>query len=237
MAKVTGVLFDKDGTLLNFNQTWGPTYQAAAYSLSGKNHKLTKQMLNDSGLKKDGLSFVSGSVLAAGTNDEIAEFWQKYLPAYSKSALLTELNNLLESGALTNLIEITDTENFFNRLSARSLKLGVATNDSESSAIQTMDNLLGTAQVDFIAGCDSGYGGKPEPGMFIAFCETLDLNPSEVIVVGDNPYDMEMGKLGGAGHLVGVLSGNSEFDDLSANADYIIQDITFLEKLLDDKII
>ena len=48
---------------------------------------------------------------------------------------------------------------------------------------------------------------------------------------------MEMGKLGGAGHLVGVLSGNSEFDDLSANADYIIQDITFLEKLLDDKII
>jgi phosphoglycolate phosphatase len=237
MKKVTGVLFDKDGTLVNFNQTWGPTYQAAAYSLSGEDHKLAKQMLRDAGLKKDGLSFVSGSVLAAGTNGEIAEFWHRYLPTYSQDTLLTALNNLLESGALTNLMEITNTENFFNRLSARALKLGVATNDSETSAIQTMDNLLGAAQVDFIAGCDSGYGGKPEPGMFIAFCETLDLNPSEVIVVGDNPYDMEMGRLGGAGHLVGVLSGNSDFNDLSGKADHIIQDVTFLEKLLDDKIV
>ena len=68
--------------------------------------------------------------------------------------------------------------------------------------------------------------------MFTAFCETVKLNPRNVAVVGDNLQDLEMGKRGGAGQLIGVLSGNSSLMELKKQADHIIDDISYLEELL-----
>ena len=232
MRKIKGVLFDKDGTLINFEQTWVPTYQAAALTLSNGNPKLAKDILHGSGLHKDNTTFIAGSTLAAGTNNEIAKLWSRFLPHYTQADLKKEIDSLLEEGAVTNAVEIADTENFFLYLSSLGLKLGVATNDSENSAVQTMTSLLGTAKVDFVAGFDSGYGGKPGPGMFTAFCKTVKINPQEVAVVGDNPQDLEMGRRGGAGQLIGVLSGNSSLIELEAYADNIIDDINSLESIL-----
>jgi len=68
--------------------------------------------------------------------------------------------------------------------------------------------------------------------MFTAFCKTVKINPQEVAVVGDNPQDLEMGRRGGAGQLIGVLSGNSSLIELEAYADNIIDDINSLESIL-----
>ena len=40
---------------------------------------------------------------------------------------------------------------------------------------------------DFKVGCDSGFGGKPDPRMVLAFCAALGVPPSAVAVVGDAP--------------------------------------------------
>ena len=65
------------------------------------------------------------------------------------------------------------------------LKIGIATNDLERSALRQIDALRVTAHVEFVAGYDSGHGGKPEPGMVLAFAEFLEVDPSRVAMVGD----------------------------------------------------
>ena len=79
----------------------------------------------------------------------------------------------------------------------------------------------------------SGHGVKPGPGMVHGFLAATGLAAGEIMVVGDNHHDMEMGRSAGAGTVVGVLTGTSEHDDLQPHADHVIDDVTQIESLLD----
>jgi phosphoglycolate phosphatase len=86
--------------------------------------------------------------------------------------------------------------------------------------------------VDFIAGYDSGFGYKPEPGMFARFCTACGITPREVAMIGDNLHDMEMGRRGGAGWRIGVLTGTGTLQSLAGHSDLVIASIADLERAL-----
>ncbi len=50
------------------------------------------------------------------------------------------------------------------------MTLGVATSDSAAGAHATLKSVGLGGQDFFVAGYDSGHGGKPEAGMVLAFC-------------------------------------------------------------------
>jgi phosphoglycolate phosphatase len=89
------------------------------------------------------------------------------------------------------------------------------------------------SEFDFLCGYDSGHGVKPEPGMVLAFCQAMSLQPEEVIVVGDNSHDIEMGRNARAGLCVGVLTGASTRNELESLADIVFDDISGLITLFD----
>ena len=62
------ILFDKDGTLLDFEATWGPMYRALALELAGGDARRAMAMLVEGGLDAATGRVRSGSVLAAGTS-------------------------------------------------------------------------------------------------------------------------------------------------------------------------
>ena len=66
----------------------------------------------------------------------------------------------------------------------------------------------------------------------MAFCAATSIKPAEVIVVGDNRHDIEMGRNANAGLCVGVLTGASTRDELEAIADIVLDDIAGLPDLL-----
>ena len=68
--------------------------------------------------------------------------------------------------------------------------------------------------------------------MVLAFCDEMSLESAEVIVVGDNSHDIEMGKNANAGLCVGVLTGASTRDELEEIADIVIDDISGLGSLI-----
>ena len=68
--------------------------------------------------------------------------------------------------------------------------------------------------------------------MVAAFCDLLSLQPSEVLVVGDTPHDLQMGRAAGAGLVVGVLSGTGTRELLESHCDHILENVLTLESLI-----
>ena len=113
------------------------------------------------------------------------------------------------------------------RLAAMGLRIGIATNDTESAARAQLDRLGLAQRFDYIAGYDSGHGAKPEPGMCLAFAARFALAPGQVVMVGDSAHDMAAGRAAGM-QCVGVLSGPAgaaAAAELAPLADALLPDV------------
>ncbi len=235
---VKGILFDKDGTLVDFHATWGPAYRGGALAFAGGDPALADRLLVAGGWDTETGRVAEGSTLAAGTNAEIADVWLAALPP-GRDPDLGEadpesfLEAVFNAETARSAQPVTDLATLLSRLQSRGLVLGLATNDSHDGALATLRPFGIVEELSFVAGYDSGHGGKPGPGMVEGFCAATDLSPGEVMVIGDNLHDMEMGRRAGAGMVVGVLSGSGTLETLSSAADWVIDSIAELEALLD----
>ena len=72
---IKGILFDKDGTLLDYVATWMPLNHKAALAAAGGDQGLADRLLAAGGYDAATDRVRSGSPLAAGTNREIAVCW------------------------------------------------------------------------------------------------------------------------------------------------------------------
>ena len=233
--KTLGILFDKDGTLLDYYATWMPLNRKAALVVASGDQVLADHLMVVGGYDAETGRMRSGSMLAAGNNAEIAALWRPILGADAPApeTLTQTINDVFEGGGGAYASPVTDLTALFMRLKVRGLKLGVATSDSERGVHETLGPSGAMDMLDFVAGYDSGHGVKPGPGMVHGFQAATGLAANEIMVVGDNHHDMEMGRSAGAGTIVGVLTGTSEHDDLQPHADHVIADITRIEGLLD----
>ncbi len=229
---IKGILFDKDGTLLDYFETWMPLNHAAARAAAGGDEALAERLLAASGYDPRSGRVLSGTLLAAGTNEAIAARWATLLPGRDAAGLTALLERVFVEGGRHSATPVTELGPLLARLKAGGLALGVATSDSQAGARATLAAFGVLEQLDFLAGYDSGFAPKPEPGMVVGFCAATGLRPAEVAVVGDNLHDLAMGRAAGAGLVVGVITGTSRHADLAADADHVLDSIVELEDLL-----
>jgi len=228
---IAGILFDKDGTLIRYDESWGPVNREAARIAAAGNAALEPVLLAAGGMDPETGKTKADSLLAAGNSAEIAEGFVAAGSPLNVADLTRELDALFLRAAEFS-VPVADLPSVFSDLKARGLKLGIASSDNEK-AIRRMAESSGIADyVDFIAGYDSGFGTKPEPGMMVAFCKAVGLQPAEVAMVGDNSHDMHMGRAAGAGLNFGVLTGTGTLQTLRPLADHCLEDITLIGDLL-----
>ncbi len=229
---IKGIVFDKDGTLLDFNETWVPVNQIIASLIANGNKDVISQMLSESGQDVVAGTVNSGSLLATGNNDQIAEAWQKYAPHHDVQTITELINDVGTYAATFTAKPVVNLHKTVLKLAKEGLKMGLATSDSHDSAIATLRAFNILDYFDFICGYDSGYGLKPDGGMVLGFCEQTGMDPSEVVVVGDNACDMEMAMAANAILRVGVLTGNSSEQELMVLADVVIPSISELSAII-----
>jgi phosphoglycolate phosphatase len=231
LGAIAGILFDKDGTLLDYDESWLPVNRELASIAAYGDETLANHLLSACGMDPVSGHIVPDSLLAAGNTRQISE---GLVAAGSRMdvAELTEKLDALFSHAADFSVPVTDLAGFFRRLRARGYRLGVASSDNERSIRHTARRFDFLDHIDYIAGYDSGFGTKPEPGMVLGFCEATGLRPSQIAVVGDNNHDLHMGHNAGAGLTIGVLTGTGSRESLAAASDYCLNDITELESLL-----
>ena len=231
---IKGILFDKDGTLLDFAATWIPVLREAAQVAAGDEADRVEHLLIIGGWEPAAGRVRAGSLLAAGNTVEIAAAWAEHLPGRDGARLVPLLDRVFQEGGARHATAVTDLAPLFGRLKARGLALGVATSDSLEGARASLAAFDILGRLDFLAGYDSGHGAKPGPGMVKGFCAAAGLLAGEVAVVGDNLHDLEMGRRAGAGLVIGVLTGNSDVGELGPKADHVLPSIEALESLLDE---
>ena len=131
-SAIKAILFDKDGTLLDYQRTWAPINRAAAELAAKGDPDLAAHFLRVGGMDPDSSQTSSNSLLAAGNTDEIAQAWVKAGAAFSVSELTVALDALF-TAAVSNAVPVTDLVNLFQDLHARGFRLGIASSDSQSA--------------------------------------------------------------------------------------------------------
>jgi phosphoglycolate phosphatase len=227
---IDGVLFDKDGTLISFDGTWGPATLAVMNALARGDAGLLRTQAEMLHFSLEQQRFLPTSPLIAGSSQSYGRLWGEALGRTDLAALKLEIDRLTAVESLKSLTPIGKPIETLEALRAMGLRLGLATNDSEASARRQIDALGLAATLEFVVGYDSGHGSKPDPGMIQAFARRLKVDPSRIAMVGDTLHDLHSARAAGA-LAIAVLSGPAGRAVLSPHADHVVEDIAALPAL------
>jgi phosphoglycolate phosphatase len=231
-----GILFDKDGTLIDFDATWGPAAYEVMRVLSAGDESRFHELVTVSQYVLDERRFLPTSPLIAGSSAEYGPLWAHALGRRPDAALYREMDDLFQTFGLRSLAPIDDPASVALDLAGRGLRLGIATNDAEASARAQAEALGLAPYLDFIAGYDSGFGGKPHPGMVLGFARRCGIEAGAIALVGDSLHDLHAARAAGA-VAVAVLTGplrEAARPDLEPHADHVVGSIADLPALVDN---
>ena len=230
MDGLRAILFDKDGTLFDFQATWGAWASGFLSDLAGGDAVLLEVLADAVAFDPATQRFAPESVAIAGTPEDVASALLPMLPdPPAPSALVARMD---AEASAAPLVEAVPLVPYLAGLAGRGLRLGVVTNDAEAPARAHLAAAGVIDAFDFVAGYDSGFGAKPAPGQLEAACMHLGLTPAEVLMVGDSLHDLVAGRTAGM-RTVGVLTGLAGRDDLAPFAETVLPDIGHLPEWLD----
>lgn len=228
MTDIRGIIFDKDGTLFDFTRTWGGWVRLVIRELAGDDRHLAAELARTLGFDRESGHFNPGSMVIAETTDTIMRSLLPLLPGQDPASLLAQLNR---SAAEVHPAPATDLLDVLTRLrfpaGAAPRRIGLATNDAEEPAHRHLRSAGVDGLFDFVAGYDSGFGGKPEIGQLLAFATQMGLAPASVAMVGDSLHDLDAARTAGM-TAVAVLTGVAGAAELVPHADVVLPDISHL---------
>ena len=223
------VIFDKDGTLIEFHLMWGGWVEELARRLEAE----TGLPLRDGLYSLLGVEQGSGMVLAHGLMAatpmrRIREVVESYLSdaGAGPAAAAVAVERAWHAPDPVALAEpITDLPALLGRLRARVPTFAIATSDDRGPTQRTLA-ALGIANAFAALSCaDDGRPTKPAPDPVLHLCAALGVPPERTAVVGDAPADLRMGRAAGAGRVIAVLTGVGDRALLEPLADVVLDSI------------
>ena len=224
---IRAILFDKDGTLVDFQRTWGPATQTVLAYYADGDQEVFDELAAVSGFVPAEQRFRVDSPLIGGATPDFGPLWAKILRRPATAEFFGEIDRLYNVTGLVHLVAIGDPADVLASLRRRGYRLGIATNDSEAGAHAQIARLGLIRLVDFVAGHDTGFGAKPAAGPVLAFARAVEVEAHEVAVVGDEVHDLAAARAAGA-VAVAVRSGPVPDELLAPHADALIDSIADL---------
>ncbi|MFC5421678.1 HAD family hydrolase [Bosea eneae] len=230
---IGGILFDKDGTLIDYQASWAPTNLGAGRLAARGDTELAARLLTIAGVDPATGYATSDGLLASGNTEDVAQAWAEAGAPFGVEDLTEQLDTLFRS-AVVAAVPVCDLAALFAALTGRGLVLGIASSDSEAAVLATAERFGLEPHLAFQCGYDSGHGAKPGRGMVDGFCSVTGLPADAVAVVGDSSHDMHMAAAAGAGYRIAVLTGAGSAEVLRPLSHLLLPSIAGLEQVLFD---
>ena len=226
---IDAVIFDKDGTLFDFQASWGAWARKMLTDLAQGDQMLLHRLADRLRFDLKTTRFHSDSFVIADTPEAIALVLAAELPDRDAPDLLEQIN---EAAAQVELVEAAPLVPLILDLQARGLMLGVVTNDAEAPARAHLSDAGVLDAFDIIVGFDTGYGAKPAPDPLLACAREMGVDPGRSLMVGDSTHDLVAGRAAGMSTM-GVLTGPADIDELTPYADVVLPHIGHLPAWLE----
>ncbi len=230
------VIFDKDGTLIDFRRMWGNwAIQFAQRVCDVVQRDVAADILELYGVDATTHHIAPQGALAIAPMPLMQHLVALYLtplqPSYAHALLLVQ-QLWQEPDPVREALPLADVVGLCDWLHAQGIRMAVATADNRQPTLATLHH-LGIAHHMTVIACadDAGVAPKPAPDKIFAVCRALDVPPQAAIMVGDTPADMQMGRNAGVMASVGVASGLTTAMELKTLADIVLPDVGHLMTL------
>lgn len=228
---IRAILFDKDGTLVDFQRTWGPATHTVMTELCNGDSAAFDRLAAVSHYDPVGRMLLPGSPVVIETTYGYGKLWAQALGVPLTAEFVERVDRMYFQTTLDHLTPMGDVKALLGGFRARGLRLGLMTNDADANTRAQMRRLGLDGLLEFIAAYDSGFGHKPDPDPVLAFAAFAKVKPAEIAVVGDTDHDLVAARAAGA-IAVGVLSGPMPRERLEPHADVLLPSIAKLEDWL-----
>jgi phosphoglycolate phosphatase len=229
---IRAILFDKDGTLIDFHQSWSPLYRELCVDLCDGDHARASAMLSSGGMDLATGRVRAGSVMAAGNTIDLVQAWYPGLSETERVAMIARIDRRFHENGILHSVPVPGLKQTLAALKAAGFHMGVATSDGTAAARAALAALAVADDLPHVFGYDSVREPKPAPDMVHAFARVLALPVAAIAVVGDNTHDLHMARAADAGAAIGVLTGTGSAADLSPLADVVLPSIVELPEWL-----
>ena len=214
MDKITAVIWDCDGTLLDTEALF-----AKAWQLIMKDYDIE---ISDETMT--GYVGMDDRIVHAELSDKV------HLPDFETTMHM--LNNAIRDKLSDKDLIFKDVLPCLEFLLKNNIKQGCASASPEAILFEKL------IKADIIGYFESIYGGdmvennKPSPEIYLSTFDDLGIEPSEVLIVEDSPYGIESGKKSGA-RVLAIDRGMFDSEHLS-QADYKLDnlDLNFFKSII-----
>ena len=216
IQKVKAAIFDLDGTLLDTLGDIGTAANEALCRYGLPAHPISEYR----SLVGHGIRTLFRQAVPANTSEELYDkalsFYLGYYPEH----------------CIVHTAYFPGVQEFLKKLDARGIRLAVISNKTEATSHKIISHFFPDTQWAFVWGNNGSRPLKPALDAGRLACETLRLNPEEILYVGDGDTDMEFAsKMGFIA--AGVTWGYRDADVLlAAGADFLSGSFQELEEKL-----
>lgn len=231
------VVFDKDGTLIDFQMMWGSWTEQFAWRLE----MVSKTQLREELFQALGYDYMnrrvfSGGALCCTPMRNLRNLAERVLEdselRLTRDQAVEMVNGVWEMpDPVKSARPLTDLRTLFNTLRGMNMKIAVCTTDDNVAAVNTLKAFEVLDMVDCVVGGDDPIPSKPHAEQIYHICHKCGVAPHDTIMVGDTNTDMKLGRNSGCGLTIGVLDGASNIPDLAENADALIPNIDRIPRI------
>lgn len=230
------IIFDKDGTLIDFTATWVPLIRKRVSFLLrrlGKNRELEALLLKSWGIDPvNGKVDPRGPCPVSSRSDEIvigtmALYQHGYHWDEAKQWVAQAFDEADADGDWRKMVvPIEGIQSFLTQLKENGFKTALATNDERKDTEAILNHLGMDGLFDMAVCWGEVTPPKPHPETILTICKKLSVPPSETVMVGDSVTDMMMGKRAGVALTIGLLEGGvTPREELEKASDIVVESI------------
>jgi phosphoglycolate phosphatase len=235
------IIFDKDGTLIDFIATWGPLIRkrvAFLLKILGRDGELEAFFLRSWGIDPlSGRIDPRGPCPVSPRSDEIIigtmALYQKGYPWDEAKQWVAQAFDEADADGdwREKVVPIKGIQTFLSQMKEHGFRTALATNDERKDTEAILNHLGIGGLFDTILCAGEVNLPKPHPETILSICRQLAIDPKETVMVGDSVADMMTGKRAGVALSVGILEGGvTPREELEKVADLVvdsIRDLTF----------